>query len=200
MSSSPRAPGANARRAHSASPPQNGLVAYKDGKLVKEMSISAHLGDANLKRIINWVLDYFANKMADIPVKRGTFIEYRKGMLNVSPVGRNCSQAERDAFEQFDDKAGVRKKMVSAMEKEFADLGLTFSIGGQISFDVFPKGWDKTFCLQYVENEGFEEIHFFGDKTDKGGNDYEIFEDKRTFGHKVTSPDDTMTKCKSLFF
>ena len=97
MSSSPRAPGANARRAHSASPPQNGLVAYKDGKLVKEMSISAHLGDANLKRIINWVLDYFANKMADIPVKRGTFIEYRKGMLNVSPVGRNCSQAERDA-------------------------------------------------------------------------------------------------------
>lgn len=29
---------------------------------------------------------------------------------------------------------------------------------------VFPRGWDKTFCLQYVENE-FSEIHFFGDKT-----------------------------------
>ena len=25
------------------------------------------------------------------------------------------------------------------------------------------QGWDKTYCLQYVE--GFEEIHFFGDKT-----------------------------------
>ena len=74
-------------------------------------------------------------------------------MLNVSPVGRNCSQEERDAFEKFDDAAGVRKAMVAAMAAEFGDLGLTFSIGGQISFDVFPKGWDKTFALQYVEAE-----------------------------------------------
>lgn len=43
-----------------------------------------------------------------IPVKRGTFIEFRKGMLNVSPIGRNCSQAERDEFERYDKGAGVR--------------------------------------------------------------------------------------------
>ena len=53
--------------------------------------------------------------------------------------------------------------MVAAMKTEFADLNLTFSIGGQISFDVFPQGWDKTFALQYVSE--FEEIHFFGDKV-----------------------------------
>ena len=29
---------------------------------------------------------------------------------------------------------------------------------------------------QFVEKEGYKEIHFFGDKTSKGGNDYEIFE------------------------
>ena len=40
-----------------------------------------------------------------------------------------------------------------------------FIAGGQISFDVFPIGWDKTFCLRFVENEGYNEIHFFGDKT-----------------------------------
>ena len=34
-----------------------------------------------------------------IPVKRGTFIEFRTGMLNISPIGRNCSPKERDAFE-----------------------------------------------------------------------------------------------------
>lgn len=33
---------------------------------------------------------------------RGTFIEFRTGMLNISPVGRNCSQEERDAFEIYD--------------------------------------------------------------------------------------------------
>jgi phosphomannomutase len=26
------------------------------------------------------------------------------------------------------------------------------------------QGWDKTYCLQFVEEE-FPEIHFFGDKT-----------------------------------
>lgn len=54
--------------------------------------------------------------------------------------------------------------MVEILRTEFADLGLTYSIGGQISFDVFPCGWDKTYCLQFIEGE-FEEVHFFGDKT-----------------------------------
>ena len=29
--------------------------------------------------------------------------------------------------------------MVEVLRKEFADYGLTYSIGGQISFDVFPQ-------------------------------------------------------------
>ena len=38
----------------------------------------------------------------------GTFIEFRNGMLNVSPIGRNCSQEERDEFEHFDLSTGIR--------------------------------------------------------------------------------------------
>ena len=60
---------------------------------------------------------------------------------------------------------GIRAAFVKELENKFADYGLTLSIGGQISFDVFPTGWDKTYALRHVENEGFEEIHFFGDKT-----------------------------------
>lgn len=30
----------------------------------------------------------------------------------------------------------IRKPFVEALKKEFADYGLTYSIGGQISFDV----------------------------------------------------------------
>ncbi len=62
-----------------------------------------------------------------------------------------------------------RAKFVETLQKEFAEYSLTYSIGGQISFDVFPKGWDKTYCLQYVEADGFDTIHFFGDKTYKVG-------------------------------
>jgi len=81
----------------------------------------------------------------------------------------------------------------------------SYSIGGQISFDVFPAGWDKTYCLQHVEAEKqvsgveYQTIHFFGDKTYKGGNDYEIFEDPRTVGHSVTSPEETMAELRKLF-
>ena len=62
---------------------------------------------------------------------------------------------------------GVRAAFVKALKEKFPDYGLTYSIGGQLSFDVFPKGWDKTYCLRHIEKEGFEEIHFFGDKTFK---------------------------------
>merc|ERR1711934_837811 len=99
-------------------------------------------------------------------------------MLNVSPVGRNCSQEERDEFEKYDNVNNVRKTLIAQLQEEFKDdekLGkLRYSIGGQISFDVFPEGWDKTYCLKFVEE--FEVVHFFGDKTFEGGNDYEIYE------------------------
>jgi phosphomannomutase len=68
------------------------------------------------------------------------------------------------------------------------------------SYPLTPlQGWDKRFCLQFLEPEAFEEIHFFGDKTWEGGNDYEIFEDERTIGHTVVSPEDTMKQCTDLF-
>lgn len=38
-----------------------------------------------------------------------------------------------------------RQKFVAALKERFPDLDLTYSIGGQISFDAFPKvggGWD----------------------------------------------------------
>ena len=120
-------------------------------------------------------------------------------MLNISPIGRDCSRSERNDYEKYDLEHNIRKNMVEAMRKEFADLGLTYSIGGQISFDCFPNGWDKTYCLKYVNPEDFDEVHFFGDKTFQGGNDYEIFSHERTIGHTVTSPEDTKEQCIKLF-
>ncbi|KAK9076415.1 hypothetical protein SSX86_004749 [Deinandra increscens subsp. villosa] len=174
---------------------ENGLVAYKDGKLVGTQSLKTSLGEDKIKEFVNFVLHYIAD--LDIPIKRGTFIEFRSGMINVSPIGRNCSQEERDEFEKYDKVHNIRSNMVEVLREKFAHLNLTFSIGGQISFDAFPQGWDKTYCLKYLEE--FQEIHFFGDKTYKGGNDHEIYESERTVGHTVTSPDDTLDQCTSLF-
>ena len=35
-------------------------------------------------------------------LNRGTFVEFRSGMINVCPVGRSCSQAQRDEFAAYD--------------------------------------------------------------------------------------------------
>ncbi|KAJ9128278.1 Phosphomannomutase 1 [Naganishia onofrii] len=177
---------------------ENGLVAYKLGKEIARQSFINFVGEEEYKKFVKFVLHYIAD--LDIPIKRGTFIEFRNGMVNVSPIGRNASNQERNEYEVYDKKNGIRAKMVEVLQKEFAHLGLTYSIGGQISFDVFPTGWDKTYSLRHIEPEGFTEIHFFGDKTYKGGNDYEIYNDSRTIGHSVNSPDDTMRILKELFF
>ncbi|CAK9785327.1 eukaryotic phosphomannomutase [Cutaneotrichosporon oleaginosum] len=176
---------------------ENGLTAYKLGKALEPTSFIKHIGEDEYKKLVNFILHYIAD--LDIPIKRGTFVEFRNGMINVSPIGRNCAQDERIAFEKYDKEHGIRPKFVEILREKFAHLNLTYSIGGQISFDVFPVGWDKTYALGRLEGEGFEEIHFFGDKTFKGGNDYEIYEDPRTIGHSVTCPEDTMKLLDELF-
>lgn len=174
---------------------ENGLVAHKKGSFLAKESIQNYMGEEKLQRFINFALRYMSE--LTLPVKRGTFIEFRTGLINVCPVGRSCSQEERDQFGEYDKVHNIRKKFVAKLQEEFPDMGLVFSIGGQISFDVFPKGWDKTYCLRFIEKD-FKNIHFFGDKTAPGGNDHEIFEDSRTVGYTVTSPDDTKAKLKTL--
>jgi len=176
---------------------ENGLTAYKLGKQLASASFIQHVGEDRYKEMVKFILHYVAD--LDIPVKRGTFIEFRNGMINVSPIGRNASIQERNEFEAYDKQHNVRRDFVNLLKEKFASYNLTYSIGGQISFDVFPQGWDKTYALRHVENEGFKEIHFFGDKTYKGGNDYEIYEDSRTIGHAVTCPEDTMKILNELF-
>ncbi|KAG6854025.1 DNA-directed DNA polymerase delta [Blastosporella zonata] len=154
---------------------ENGLIAYKLGKQLESQSFIKFLGEEKYKKLANFILHYIADM--DIPIKRGTFIEFRNGMVNVSPIGRNATIEERLAFEAYDKEHGLRAAFVKVLQEKFADYGLTYSIGGQISFDVFPHGWDKTYALKHVEDEGFEEIHFFGDKTYKA----------RTLDHSFTT-------------
>lgn len=175
---------------------ENGLVHYQNGQLMGAQTMIQHVGEDLSQRFINFCLQYMSNLR--LPAKRGNFVEFRTGMMNISPVGRSCSQAEREDFARYDEQHQIRKKFVAAMQEAFPDSGLKFSIGGQISIDVFPIGWDKTYSLNRLGGD-FEEIHFYGDKTDIGGNDYEIYEDSRTIGHKVKSPEDTKEQLAKFF-
>lgn len=170
--------------------PENGVSFYRGTKLVSQESILEFLGDKNYNNFVNFCLKYIAD--VNIPKKRGTFIELRKSMINISLIGRNCTQEERIEFFNLDKEKGFRKQMVDALNKEFSNLGLQYSIGGQISIDCFPRGWDKTYCLRHVPE--FEKIVFFGDMVHEGGNDYEIYIHVKTKGVGVTGPEDTAKK------
>ncbi|XHG05258.1 Phosphomannomutase 1 [Aspergillus wentii] len=182
---------------------ENGLTAIRLGKPLASNSFIQWLGEEKYQNLVNFCLKYIAD--LKLPKKRGTFVEFRNGMVNISPIGRNASVDERHEFEAYDKVHNIRKTLVEALKKEFPDYGLTFSIGGQISFDVFPTGWDKTYCLQHVEAEKgisgteYTTIHFFGDKSFPGGNDHEIYADSRTIGHAVTGPEDTIKQLKEIF-
>ncbi|XP_063561085.1 phosphomannomutase 1 isoform X2 [Gorilla gorilla gorilla] len=101
----------------------------------------------------------------DCSPSSGTFIEFRNGMLNISPIGRSCTLEERIEFSELDKKEKIREKFVEALKTEFAGKGLRFSRGGMISFDVFPEGWDKRYCLDSLDQDSFDTIHFFGNET-----------------------------------
>ncbi|XP_022173560.1 phosphomannomutase isoform X1 [Myzus persicae] len=176
---------------------ENGLVAFKNGAVLKKQTIVDYLGEEKLQTFINFALGYMSK--IQLPVKRGNFVEFRTGMINISPVGRSCSKIERDNFEEYDNVHNIRKKFIESIKENLPDIGLTYSIGGQISFDCFPIGWDKRFCLRYVEDEFKDNIYFFGDKTFVGGNDHEIFNDPRVIGHTVINPEDTISQLNNLF-
>ncbi|XP_077865212.1 phosphomannomutase 1-like [Saccoglossus kowalevskii] len=163
---------------------ENGLVAYKDGKLIGKESIQSYMGEETLQKFLNFSLKYMSELW--LPVKRYVSILRPNKYIHATD---NPLEKEK-----------IREKFVEALRKEFSSSGLVFSIGGQISIDAFPKGWDKTYCLNHLKDEGFKTIHFFGDKTSPGGNDHEIFADSRTIGHSVKGPDDTRNQVEELFF
>jgi len=193
---------------------ESGVDAFRDGEQIHAKSMAEQLGPelwASFQTGLDGIL------LAEVEERerllkiicpgsslseRGTFLEKRKCTVNVTPVGRTpgLSKEERAAYDKADTESGLRVRVKEAIFKQFGpdtEYDLVANIGGQIGLDVQPRGWDKTFCLQFIEQ--FPTVHFFGDKTSPGGGDYELYEHARTVGHAVKSPEDTMEQIKTLF-
>ncbi|EHY64566.1 phosphomannomutase [Nematocida ausubeli] len=177
--------------------PENGLTFIKNGEVIKKESYLGFIGQERHRHLVQTIMKLFSELKADeVPVLSGNFIELRHSMVNISPVGRSCTREERKAFKELDSVNKTREKIVKALKAEFDEL--SFSIGGEISIDIFPNGWDKTYSLNHLISEGFKNIFFFGDMTEKGGNDFEIYSDDRVTGTTVKSPEDTIKKVRAL--
>ncbi|MDR0695478.1 MAG: HAD-IIB family hydrolase [Holosporales bacterium] len=101
------------------------------------------------------------------------FIEKRCGMINFCVPGRDCPLEARDMYREWDNLHGERKMLAAALSAEFPNCD--FSIGGSISIDIVPAGFGKIQVAAHIRNlHPNKKVVFFGDKTEKGGNDYDI--------------------------
>lgn len=101
------------------------------------------------------------------------YIEERIGMVNFSVLGRNCPYSERESYSAWDKQNHEREDIAKKLKNKFPEYEM--SIGGSISIDITPVGFGKGQIARHLRKQyPDDEIIFFGDKTFKGGNDYEL--------------------------
>ncbi|KAH0482829.1 MAG: hypothetical protein KVP17_002004 [Porospora cf. gigantea B] len=185
---------------------ENGTQVFSAGELLASMDMLQHMGEERTQELINHALKYMAN--LKLPRKRGTFVEFRRGMINFCPPGRSIDQQGREDFVVMDKKENIRDKMIESLRASFGNQGWTIAKGGQISLDCYPDKWDKRFCLNYISTAKHsapmdiitcDSIDFFGDRTTAGGNDYELYSDSRVTGHSVATWIDTVELCTQMY-
>ena len=181
--------------------PCNGTKYYtpptsKDGlyKLSHYEDMVMFLGKENMRALMQVLIERqsrFSHSLDDLT---GHFISYRGSMINWCPIGRNASESQRYEFMKLDNfyEPTLRTRELRALSYKLADINLesrvVVKLGGDTSFDIYPIGWDKTFCLQYFQDH---QIWFVGDRCHKDGNDYEIYEKVSEIGHSF----DSMSPC-----
>lgn len=123
------------------------------------------------EEIVNMLEDFLTQ--STYPFRLGGHIEPRSAMLNFSVVGRNASTAEREMYTAWDREHGERERLVGLLSSWF--VGYEFSVGGQISIDISPKGVNKAQVLASLDDmHGRCRYTFFGDRMAPGGNDWPL--------------------------
>lgn len=107
--------------------------------------------------------------------KTGKHFDERPGLLNYSIVGRNADTKQRKQYVEYDlannDRINIAKEFNINFSKEY---DLVAQVAGETGLDIMPVGKGKQ---QILENFQIDDIIiFFGDKTEPGGNDYDIAE------------------------
>ena len=130
----------------------------------------------------------------------GNFIDLRNGLIYVSLVGMSANQEERENFINLDKINNYRdsllKKLIMESKKLNIDETIDIVLGGSVGIGIYPKKWNKTQVLNHIDN--YNKIYFFGDKYEKGGNDYELISHDKVIGIKVDNIDNTINELKKL--
>ncbi len=159
-------------------------------------------GDTNVYRSeweLPWDVERFLLDELDysqFPIRNGNHIERRPGGVNFSILGRHKDPfLGRKEYMEWNERTNEREDIADRLRIIFP--GLSVALGGQTGIDIGPYGSDKSQILRDFDES--DDIHFFGDRMEKGGNDYSLAEAvKKMGGHAYHVKDyhDTMEKLK----
>ena len=102
--------------------------------------------------------------------KTGKHFDFRPGLLNFSILGRNASLQERAMYKLFNSEDDERDYIARDFNELFP--GYVATVAGEIGIDISPEGMDKAQIIH--DFSAHDELHFFGDSMEPGGNDYSL--------------------------
>ena len=87
-------------------------------------------------------------------------------------------------------QATILSKALPFMQR-YSGKSITVKFGGSTSFDIYPNGWDKRYCLTHFADW---ETWFVGDRCEEGGNDQELYEHLFDEGRSFKTEDTNQTR------
>lgn len=125
-------------------------------------------------------------QVSKFPYRTGNHIEERRGCINFSVVGRNAGDIERKEYVKYDLLNRERETIAYQINTTFNDI--TATVGGETGIDIHRTGADKRQILEDFEYD--DEIIFFGDRMEPGGNDFPLastlkYQYPKGFSHAV---------------
>jgi phosphomannomutase len=116
---------------------------------------------------------------SEFPLRTGLHFEHRPGTVNFSIVGRNANLDQRHQYVVWDLQKHERNDIVEEFNSLFGDT-VEARAGGETGIDIFPRGKDKGQIVNHLK--GYDNLVFFGDRTDPAGNDYPLAQAVRDRG------------------
>ena len=185
--------------------PCNGTKYYKLSgsgfKPIYENNMRDYLAEDDWRRLMQLLTSLQSSVTRvhrNIPMT-GNFISYRGSMINWCPIGRHATHSDREEWAALDKEQNIRNNWLTLARQGLNNICLSdivIKLGGDTSFDIYPKGWDKTFAFKNFA--GYEKIYFVGDRCDQNGNDREAYELAGDLGYKTSGPEQTIEIIKKI--
>ena len=157
-------------------PPQ---YPHEEYKLIHEVNMEKQIGKECFRQLMMILCSQqeLICYNGEIPLT-GHFISHRGSTINWCPIGRNANTNQRERFVKIDNSQSptLRSREMDKINYKInlrCNNTITIKLGGETSFDIYPKGWDKTYALKHFPNHT---CWFVGDRCGHGGNDKEIYD------------------------